>query len=456
MQILYNVVYFIIAIGVLVTVHEFGHFWVARRVGVKVLRFSIGFGRPLWSRRGTVDDTQYVIAAIPLGGYVKMLDESEGEVPSHEIHRAFNRQSLCKRTAIVLAGPLANFLFAIVAYALMLMIGVSGLKALVGEVQPGTVAARAGLEVGEQIVAINGREVRTWENVIQAILRESLDRTATPVTVRGADSLPRLRTLDLSAVAIDDLTRGQFFTTLGMSPARPIIEARIGTVQAAGAGEQGGLRAGDLILAGDGELIASWGEWVRFVQDRPNRTISVLVQRAGVQLVLNVTPAPVLAGERTIGRIGVEVEEVIADAAFSAYYLTDRLGPFDALREGARRTYDMSMLTLRMFWSMLTLDVSVENLSGPISIAQYAGASAQIGFGRFLQFLAIVSVSLGVLNLLPVPLLDGGHLLYYAAETLLGRPLSEAAQFAGQRVGIALLVGLMSLAFYNDLSRLFG
>ena len=456
MQILYNVVSFIIAIGVLVTVHEFGHFWVARRVGVKVLRFSIGFGRPLWIRRGAVDNTEYVIAAIPLGGYVKMLDESEGDVAVHESHRAFNRQSLWKRIAIVLAGPVANFLFAIVAYALMFMIGVSGLKALVGDVQPDTVAARAGLEAGEQIVAINGREVGTWEDVIQAVLRESLDHKATPVTVLSVDSLPRIRSIDLSTVAIDDLTQGQFFTTMGMSPARPLIEARIGTVQVGGAGAQGGLRTGDLILAGDGESITSWGGWVRFVQERPNHTFEALVQRGDAQLALSITPASVRVGERTIGRIGVGVEQVIADAAFSSYYVTDRLGPLDALRKGAMRTYDMSILTLRMFWNMLTLDVSVENLSGPISIAQYAGASAQIGISRFLQFLAIVSVSLGVLNLLPVPLLDGGHLLYYAAETLLGRPLSEAAQFAGQRVGIALLVGLMGLAFYNDLSRLFG
>jgi regulator of sigma E protease len=420
-----------------------------------VLRFS-GFGRPLWSRRSSVDGTEYVLAAIPLGGYVKMLDEHEGDVPESELGRAFNRQSLWKRVAIVIAGPVANFLFAIAAYTLMFMLGVSGLKALVGDVQPGTVAARAGVQTGEQIVAISGREVRTWESVIQALLRESLGHKATPITVRDANSILRVRTIDLSAVAIDDLTQGRFFSTLGMSPARPSFAAKIGTVHAGGAGEAGGLRAGDQILAGDGVAIANWGEWVRFVQDRPDRPIAVRIQRADVQLELTVTPAPVLAGERTIGRIGVVVEQDIADAALSKFYLTDRLGPIDALSKGAIKTYDMSMLTLRMFWSMLTLDVSVKNLSGPISIAQYAGASAQIGLSRFLEFLAIVSVSLGVLNLLPVPLLDGGHLLYYAAETLLGRPLSEAAQFAGQRVGIALLVGLMGLAFYNDLSRLFG
>lgn len=456
MQILYSLVSFIIAIGVLVTVHEFGHFWVARKLGVKVLRFSVGFGRPIWIRRGAVDDTEYVLAAIPLGGYVKMLDEGEGDVSGHEIHRAFNRQALWKRVAIVLAGPVANFLFAIVAYALMFMIGVSGLKAIVGEVQPGTVAALAGFEAGEQIVAIDERPVGTWESVIQAVLGESLDGRLTPVVVRTPDAVSRTRNLDLTAVAIDDLTQGQFFNALGLSPGRPAIDARIGVVEAGGAGDSAGLRPGDLILTADGEPIADWGAWVQFVQQHPEQAIVTVVQRGEAQQTLTITPAMVVVGERTIGRIGVGVEQGTADAVYSHYYLTEQLGPLDALQKGAVKTYDMSMLTVHMFWKMLTLDVSMKNLSGPISIAQYAGASAQGGFSRFLQFLAIVSVSLGVLNLLPVPLLDGGHLLYYAVESLLGRPLSEAAQFTGQRIGITLLVGLMGLAFYNDLSRLFG
>ncbi|MFT5448222.1 MAG: regulator of sigma E protease [Gammaproteobacteria bacterium] len=456
MQILYSLVSFIIAIGVLVTVHEFGHFWVARKLGVKVLRFSVGFGRPIWIRRGAVDDTEYVLAAIPLGGYVKMLDEGEGDVSGHEVHRAFNRQSLWKRVAIVLAGPVANFLFAIVAYALMFMIGVSGLKAIVGEVQPGTVAAIAGFEAGEQIVAIDERPVGTWESVIQAVLGESLDGQLTPVVVRTPDAVSRTRNLDLTAVKIDDLTQGQFFNALGLSPGRPVIDARIGVVEAGGAGDSAGLRPGDLILIADGEPIANWGAWVQFVQQRPEQAIATVVQRGEAQQKLTITPATFVVGERTIGRIGVGVEQGTADAAYSDYYLNEQLGPLDALHKGAVTTYDMSMLTVHMFWKMLTLDVSVKNLSGPISIAQYAGASAQGGFSRFLQFLAIVSVSLGILNLLPVPLLDGGHLLYYAVETVLGRPLSDEAQFTGQRIGITLLVGLMGLAFYNDLSRLFG
>jgi regulator of sigma E protease len=454
MQFLYSVASFVLAIGVLVTVHEFGHYWVARRVGVKVLRFSVGFGRPLWLRRAGPDRTEYVIAAIPLGGYVKMLDEAEGDVPPQERHRAFNRQSLARRCAVVVAGPLANFLFAAAAYALTFMIGVSGLKAIVGEVDAGSLAARAGLLPGQQVVAVDGRETRTWEAAVQAILGESLDRAPTRLSVQDPDGTLRDLSLDLSIVGVDDLTRGQFFQTLGLQPGRPSIPARIGSVEPDGAAARGGLRVGDTVLEADGAAVADWSAWVTIVRARPAQPMRVLVERGGVHYTLDITPVRQVDGDAVYGRIGAGVAD--AELALDHYYVTERLLPWQAIARGVLRTVEVTVLSVRMLWRMLLLEVSVENLSGPISIAQYAGVSAQIGLTRFLEFLAIVSVSLGILNLLPVPLLDGGHLLYYLAEAVRGRPLSEAVQFAGQRLGIALLVGLMGLAFYNDLSRLFG
>ncbi len=456
MQFLYSVASFVVAIGVLVTVHEFGHFWVARRLGIKVLRFSVGFGRPLLTRRAGTDGTEYVLAAIPLGGYVKMLDETEGDVAEADRHRAFNRQPLWKRSSVVVAGPLANFLFAIVAYGLTFMIGVSGLKAVVGDVHLDSPAARAGLAPGQQIVSVAGRPVNTWESAIQAVLGESLDRAPAALEVVNADGVTRTLTLDLSTVGVDDLSRGRFFDALGLEPLRPRVPARVGMVEPDGPAARGGLLPGDRVLEADGTPIPDWSAWVQYVRAHPEQPVRVVVERGGARHVLTLTPDRVQDGDAAIGRIGAGVAQAQAREALDAFYVTERLGPLDALARGAVKTADVSLLTLRMLWRMLLLEVSVENLSGPISIAQYAGVSAQVGMTRFLEFLAIVSVSLGILNLLPVPLLDGGHLLYQLAELVRGRPLSEEAQFAGQRLGIALLVGLMGLAFYNDLSRVFG
>jgi regulator of sigma E protease len=453
MELLHSLLFFVIAIGVLVTVHEFGHFWVARRLGVKVLRFSVGFG-PALLRREARDGTEYVLAAVPLGGYVKMLDESETEVPAGELHRAFNRKPLWVRAAVVVAGPVFNFVFAVLAYTAMFMLGISGLKPVVGDVASGSLAARAGLTAGQELVAIDGRPVATWEAVIHRVVAHALDGSAAQLTLRGDDGRSREVSLDLGQVAADDLTRGQFFDSLGITARRPLLAPRIGRVVDDGAAQAAGLRARDVILSADGEAIPDWSAWVEYVRARPGQPIEVLLRRSDGEHRLTITPRAVQDDGEEIGRIGATVAD--AEITLQRYYAVQRHGVYEALMLGFSKTWEMSVLTLKMIWRMVTLDVSVENLSGPISIAQYAGVSADIGLSRFIGFLAVVSISLGILNLLPIPLLDGGHLFFYAIEAIRRKPVSEDLLYVGQRLGIALLVGLMGLAFYNDLARVFG
>ncbi len=457
MSVLSSILWFIRAIGVLVTVHEFGHFWVARRVGVKVLRFSVGFGRTLWSRRAGADQTEYVIAAIPLGGYVKMLDEHEGEVAEHERHRAFNRQPLWKRIAIVVAGPAFNFLFAIFAYWLTFVIGIGGLKPIIGQVDPDGIAAEAGLGAEQRIVAVDGRDTRTWQSVVESIIGATLGDGTLTLEIAEPGAGPRTVTLDLQGLGVDEFSQGRLFEALGLSPKRPIIAPIIGEVEAGGPADRGGLRRGDRVLALDGDTLGSWREFVEYIRAHPEQAVEMQVARDGATVALMVRPALFTAdGDQGpgYGRIGAGVTPPSTD--MGDYYVTVRYAPWTAFSKAVVKTWDMSILTLRMLWKMVTLEISVKHLSGPISIAQYAGFSAEAGITRFLEFLAIVSVSLGILNLLPIPILDGGHLLYYLIESVIGRPVSEEAQYLGQRLGVAMLVGLMGLAFYNDLARIFG
>ncbi len=452
MSVLSSVIWFIVAIGVLVTVHEFGHFWVARRLGVKVLRFSVGFGRPLWRTRAGRDQVEYVIGAIPLGGYVKMLDEAEGEVPESEVHRAFNRQSLPVRFAVVSAGPIFNFLFAVVAYWAMFMVGVSGIKPLVGEVTPDSLAASAGFRSGQEIIRVAERETRSWESVIQGVIGGSLSGAPLSVTVKDPDRGPRQLELDLSNVALDDLTRGQFFQRLGFSPLRPTIPPRMGRIFEDKPADRAGLKPGDLILSVDDTPVETWHQLVEYLRARPEQSIEVLVDRSGQQHRLTLVPRAVEENGQFVGKIDAALDESVRDQ----YYAIERYSVFEGFSRALDKTGQVTVLTLKMLWKMVTLEVSVENISGPISIAQYAGVSAQVGIARFLEFLGIVSISLGIINLLPIPLLDGGHLMYYLIELVQGRPVSEQAQFVAQRLGIAMLVCLMGLAFYNDLARIFG
>jgi regulator of sigma E protease len=442
---------FIVAIGVLVTVHEFGHFWVARRLGIKVLRFSVGFGKPLWKRTFGKDKTELVIAALPLGGYVKMLDEREGEVAAAELPRAFNRQPVKTRIAVVVAGPAFNFLFAIMVYWAMFVTGVPGLKPLVGEVTPASYAAEAGILSGDEILAVAGEPTATWEATVLALLEASLDGLDTvAVAVRDADG--QERHLQVHFETPDELLKkGGVLDNFGLSPWQPL--AVIESLVAGGAGERAGLLPGDQVVVANDVAVGSWKQWVDIVRERPDQNIAVQVLRDGEGVKLTVRPDTITEKGREIGRIGAYVQ-LPDDEQRAAMRVVVSHGLLKAIPAALNKTWEMTTLTLRTLWKMVTGRASIENLSGPITIAQYAGQSAAIGLAAFLGFLGIVSVSLGVLNLLPIPVLDGGHLLFYLVELATGRPVAESVQVAGQKLGIVLLLGLMSLAFYNDFIRL--
>lgn len=442
---------FLFALGVLVTVHEFGHYWVARRAGVRILRFSVGFGRPLWSRRVGPDQTEFVVAAVPLGGYVKMLDEREGEVAVHERHRTFNRQPLGVRAAIVVAGPLANLLLAVVAFWLMFMVGVTGLKPVIGEVTPGSLAARAGLEPNMEVLAIDGSTTPTWESVLHRSIETVIDQGVMTLRVRDAGGAERDIRIDLGALEVDDLSRGEFWDKLGARPQRLHVPPVVGEVIAGGAAERDGMRSGDHIVSVGGQSIEDWEQWVALVRDHPGRRMDVLLLRDGQSLRITLTPSVEETADGTIGRIGLGPDTSGIDP--SGLAAVERYPMLPALAKAWTKTFEMSAMTLKVMGKMVIGEASVANLSGPISIAQFAGQSASIGIAAFLGFLAVVSVSLGVLNLLPIPLLDGGHLLYYFVEFLTRRPVSETVQTYGQQVGIAVLMGLMGIACYNDIVR---
>lgn len=443
---------FIVALGILVTFHEFGHYWVARKLGVKILRFSIGFGAPVWSRRFGPDQTEFCIAAIPLGGYVKMLDEREGPVPAAERARAFNLQPLASRAAIVVAGPAANFIFAILAYWLMYMVGIEGPAPIIGVVESGSIAQQSGLRTGDRIVAVNGAATPTWDNVIRPAIRAVLDKGALELDVQGDDEASRSLTLRLDTISVDDMSRGDFFRHLGLRPLRLKVAPRIGKLVPDGAAAQAGFNVGDLVLRVDDAPITDWGQWVDLIRRAPGQQLHVTVQRGAQELLLTLTPAVVTEDGSRLGRIGAELDAHGIDTAVPM--ALERYGMIPAAIHGVQQAYENTRTTLKFLGRMIVGEASVQNLSGPISIAQYAGESAKLGLSRFLDFLGLVSVSLAVLNLLPIPLLDGGHLLFYLIESALRRPVPEAVQQYGQQIGLMLLLGLMGLAVYNDIMRI--
>jgi regulator of sigma E protease len=441
---------FILAIGALVTVHEFGHYWVARRLGVKVLRFSIGFGNPLWQRTFGTDNTELVVAAIPLGGYVKMLDEREGEVAPDERHRAFNRQPLSTRVAVVSAGPLFNFIFAILVYWAMFAAGVPGLRPVVGDVQAGSLAEQAGILAGDEILAIGDRPTPTWESAVMELLDAGLgERSSIPLNVRGNDGKQRLLQANLGDGIL--LEKGGVLENFGVGLWQ--LPPDIDEIVPGGAAERAGLQSGDRILRADGDAVDSWNDWVAYVRARPEQTLQLTVRRDGSEIPVTLVPGRKRDSGQEIGFIGASVQLPDQEQRDTMRVVV-RYGLLEAVPVALGKTWEVTTLTLRTLWKMMAGKASVENLSGPISIARYAGQSATIGLAAFLGFLGIVSVSLGVLNLLPIPVLDGGHLLFYLVEFVKGSPVSETAQLIGQKIGIAMLLMLMTVAFYNDILRL--
>ena len=445
---------FIVAIAILVAVHEWGHYIVARLVGVKVLRFSIGFGKPLWMRRWGPDQTEYCVAAIPIGGYVRLLDERDGTVTPQEASRAFNRQSVAARIAILFAGPGMNFLFAILAYWITFGMGVAGLKPVIGDIDPDSLAAAAGIQSEDVVLAVGGRDVATWEGTVIAMLDDMLANGDIRLRVeRASGSVQDLRLATAGREA--ELTEpGQLYEVIGLKPWRPVLEPVLDELTPGGPAQRAGLLSGDRVLAADGENFADWGAWVDFVRARPNQQVSVSLERDGGILVMPLEIGEATEGEQVIGRIGASV--LVPPDLYDGRRAMQRFGFIDGAVAAVKKTWDMSALTVRMIVRMVTGDVSVKNISGPINIAQFAGYSASGGLTTFLGFLAIVSVSLGILNLLPVPMLDGGQIIYQLAEAIKGSPLSEQTQVIGQQLGIVFLLLLMSFAFYNDLTRLFG
>lgn len=454
--ILTSVVAFIVAIGVLVAVHEFGHYWVARRLGFKVLRFSIGFGRPLvkWVGKGP-DRTEYVIAAIPLGGYVKMLDEREGPVAPEDASRAFQSRPPLARIAVLLAGPGFNFLFAIAAFWLVFMNGVPGLKPVVGDVTVGSFAEQAGLRPDDTLLAVDGRAVATREAAMLGMLDALVDGGDVPLVVRGVDGAERSLDLVVPADRRRELTEpGALLRGLGFGfwlPRQPVV---VETLAEGGPAAVAGLRIGDEVVAVGEEPVADFSAFVERIRLRPGQTVTLGVRRGGELLELPVAVEAQSDDGVLVGRIGVTVG---GDVRFPEEMRTlERYGPFAAVSPALGETWSKTVLTVKFLWRMVTGDVSTKNISGPINIAQYAGLSALGGLAYFLGFLALVSISLGVLNLLPIPILDGGQVLYQVAEMVKGRPLSEELQIAGQKAGVVLLVALMGFAFYNDIARLIG
>lgn len=450
MSALYMIVGTLVALGVLVTFHEFGHFWVARRCGVKVLRFSVGFGMPLlrWHDK---QGTEFVLAAIPLGGYVKMLDEREGEVPADQLDQSFNRKSVRQRIAIVAAGPIANFLLAMVFFWVLAMLGSEQVRPIIGAVESGSIAAKAGLSPNQEIVAIDGEPTTGWAAVNLQLVRRLGESGALQLLVREQGSTtdsPRELMLDHWLKGADEPDP---IRSLGIRPWRPALPPILAELDSKGPAQAAGLKTGDRLLTLDGQSLNDWQQVVDIVRMHPDTKIMLRVERDGAQIDVPVTLAARGESKAPTGYLGAGVKavdwppEMIREVSY---------GPLAAIGEGARRTWTMSVLTLDSLKKMLFGELSVKNLSGPITIAKVAGASAQSGVADFLNFLAYLSISLGVLNLLPIPVLDGGHLLFYLIEWVRGRPLSDRVQGWGIQIGISLVVGVMLLALVNDLGRL--
>jgi len=448
---------FVVTISILVVFHELGHFFVARRFGVKVLRFSLGFGHVIYSKRYAGSDTEWVISAIPLGGYVKMVDEREEEVAPEDLPYAFNRKPVLQRMAIVAAGPAANFLLAILLYWVLFIYGVPGLKPILGDVPPGSPAARAQMQHGDTLVSIDGEAVPSWHELrwmlINQVLQQSQDQPSgrLKVEVQNESGTRVTRILDISSLEAGDLD-GEFLDKLGLRLFQPILLPVVGKVLEGSVAQLAGLQEGDVIARVNGMEMAYWNNVVEAIHAHPGETVRLEIQRGEAALSLSLVPQSVTESGKKIGLIGIGPK--VDERAWQAMVAEVRYGPLDAASRALRKTWETSAVSLKMLGKMVVGEVSMRNLSGPITIADYAGQSAEMGVAAFIGFLALISISLGVLNLLPIPLLDGGHLLYYVAELVKGSPVSEKAWEVGQHIGIVLLGLLIIFAVFNDINRL--
>ena len=453
-SVLTSILAFAAAIGILVTIHEFGHYLVARLCGVKVLRFSVGFGKPIWSVYAGKDKIEYALAAIPLGGYVKMLDEREGEVPQQDLPRAFNRQNVIKRFAIVLAGPAFNFLFAIVAYSIMFVSGVNGVKPYVDVTDPTSIAHSAGIHSQDLILSVNGVKTPSWQKARLTMMQQAVSGGDLKLQVQGRDL--QIRDVDLKVASLDFLKheKTDLLDQLGIRMWRPALPPVVDEVIVGGAAQAAGVKAKDKIVSLDGEKITNVRQWVDKIRANPGHSMKLVVERNHHPVTLTITPRKKSDDGKIIGFIGVRNVVVMPPQLRQKLMVVEKYGLGDAFVESLRKTWDMSALTFQVLAKLVTGEASVKNLSGPITIAKYAGISAHLGAEQFFAFLAIISISLGVLNLLPVPMLDGGHLMYYVIEMVKGSPVSEGMEALGQRIGMALLLLLMTVAIYNDVLRL--
>ena len=449
MQLISTLLSFLAALAVLVVVHELGHYWAARWVGVKVLRFSVGFGKPLFVRRWGKDMTEWSVAAVPLGGYVKMLDEREAPVAEHELARAFNRQTVWARMLIVVAGPVANLLLAVLLYSGLYLHGVPAIKPILAEPATQSAAARAGLHNGDNIVAIDEQAILSWADVNWALLRDVSVKNQVTLQLDNGGT----RILDVSGASLGD-GKTEIASQLGLRLFEPAMPAVIAQVLDKSAAQRADLRAGDKVLAVNQQAVTQWADFVRWVRQHPAQTLTVTVARGTQQLNVSLTPETSREAGVAVGKIGAGPE--VDEAVFKDMMTTLNYSVGGAIAEGVTKTWQMSIFSLQMMGRMVTGEVSWQNLSGPLTIADYAGKSARSGWMTFVGFLALVSISLGVLNLLPIPLLDGGHLMYYIVEVVKGSPVSDRIMELGQRFGMAALLTMMVFAFYNDITRLFG
>jgi len=448
LSILWSFAAFIVALGVLITVHEFGHFWVARRCGVKVERFSIGFGKSLW-RRTDRQGTEFVIALIPLGGYVKMLDERVESVPAELRHQAFNNKTVLQRASIIAAGPLANFIFAIFAYWIVFIHGVPGVRPVVGEILNGSVAAEAQITTGMELKAVDGIETPDWDAVRMALIGKIGDSDATLTVSQFGQEATQQKQLNLRDWQFEP-DKQDPVAALGIRPRGPQIETTLADIQANSPASEAGLQAGDRIVKVDGQPLLQWRDFAAQVRDNPGKNMALDVERNGEPVALTLTPEE-KPGNKAEGFAGV-IPRVIPLP--DEYKTVRQYGPFAAIGEASVKTWQLMKLTVSMLGKLITGDVKLNNLSGPISIAQGAGMSAEFGVIYYLMFLALISVNLGIINLFPLPVLDGGHLLFLAIEKIKGGPVSERVQEFSYRIGSILLVLLMGLALFNDFSRL--